>query len=67
MSTDTAPGTTNVRDDVAQRVVEPRRVTQREPEPSRPEAVTEPSSTGWRIPLAVLIGGCSCPSSTSAS
>ena len=55
MSTDTAPGVTAVRDDAAQRLVE-RPFAPPTPQPRRAEQVDQPS-TGWRIPLAVLIGG----------
>jgi EmrB/QacA subfamily drug resistance transporter len=59
MSTETAPSTTAVREDDAHRVAvqQPRRAAQPEPQPNRPKAVPGPSSTAWRIPLAVLIGG----------
>jgi EmrB/QacA subfamily drug resistance transporter len=58
MSTETVPATTTASDDAAQRVAEqPRRAAQPEPQPSQPQAAPGPSSTAWRIPLAVLIGG----------
>ena len=58
MSTDTAPGTTTVREDATQHVIErPRRAVQPEPPPSRPPTGAVQPSAGWRIPLAVLIGG----------
>jgi len=58
MSTETVPATTAASDDVAQRVAEqPRRAAQPEPQPSQPPAAPGASSTAWRIPLAVLIGG----------
>src|SRR6476661_6728328 len=57
MSTDTAPAATAVRDDAEQRVAERRlRPAPPTPQPRRAEQVDQPS-TGWRIPLAVLIGG----------
>jgi len=55
MSTDTASAGTAVRDDAALRAAErPRRAA--EPSPGQAPGAA-PSSTGWRIPLAVLIGG----------
>jgi EmrB/QacA subfamily drug resistance transporter len=57
MSTDTAPSTTAVRDDAAQRLAERTRTpAPPTPQPRRTQAVDQPSA-GWRIPLAVLIGG----------
>ena len=54
MSTDTASAGTAVRDGAALRAVErPRRPA----EPGRAEPVPAPPPSGWRIPLAVLIGG----------
>ena len=54
MSTDTASAGTAVRDSAALRAIErPRRPA----EPGRAEPVPAPPSSGWRIPLAVLIGG----------
>jgi EmrB/QacA subfamily drug resistance transporter len=56
MSTDTASAATAVRDEAALRAAErPRRAG--EPSPSQAEPVPAPPSGGWRIPLAVLIGG----------
>jgi EmrB/QacA subfamily drug resistance transporter len=56
MSTDTAAASTAVRDDTALRGAErPRRVA--EPAPGQTSPGATPSSSGWRVPLAVLIGG----------
>ena len=58
MSTDTARAATAVRDEAAQRVAEqPSQLAPPEAQPSRVKAVPAPSSTAWRVPLAVLIGG----------
>ena len=57
MSTDTAPAASAVRDEAAQRLAEqPSQLAPPEAQPSRVKAVPAPSSTAWRIPLAVLIG-----------
>jgi len=57
MSTDTAPSTTAVRDDAAQRLAErPRPSAPPTPQPRRADQLDQPSA-GWRIPLAVLIAG----------
>src|SRR4249920_2659090 len=59
MSTDTAPAATAVREEAAQRVAEqqPSQLAPPEAQPSQVKAVPGPSSTAWRVPLAVLIGG----------
>src|SRR5512132_534019 len=59
MSTETAPAGAVVRDDAALRTAErpPRRPSEPQPPANRSAPAPAPSQTGWRIPLAVLIGG----------
>ncbi|HEY6687743.1 MAG TPA: DHA2 family efflux MFS transporter permease subunit [Propionibacteriaceae bacterium] len=59
MSTETAPAGTAVREDAAARAAQhaPDRPVEPAPLESRAVPVTAPPAAGWRIPLAVLIGG----------
>jgi EmrB/QacA subfamily drug resistance transporter len=57
MSTETSPSATTVRDDLASPATEHPLRRPAQPRPSRAEPVPTQPPTGWRIPLAVLIGG----------
>jgi EmrB/QacA subfamily drug resistance transporter len=59
MSTETAPAGTAVREDAAARAAQhpPDRPVEPAPLESRAAPVKAPPAAGWRIPLAVLIGG----------
>jgi len=59
MSTETAPAGTAVREDAAARAAQhpPDRPVEPAPLENRAAPVTAQPATGWRIPLAVLIGG----------